>query len=274
MSQIALVIPARYNSKRLPGKPLIKIAGTEMIKRVAAIAESIVRKNDRSFYLVATDDERIRIFCQDNEIPVVMTSPDCENGTTRCREAIEQLEEKPELVINLQGDNPLCPPHVIQALINSWKNVPGDVFTPCVHLSWNEYDALCEAKKTTPYSGTTVLTDRQGYAMVFSKAVLPLIRDEAKARAQMEKSPVRRHVGLYAYSYDALNRYIFLPPTLYGEDYLEALEQLRFLENGMKVKMVDVDYRGRRTTSGVDSPEDIKRVEDILKEFGEPDLSL
>lgn len=271
-SSILIVIPARYASTRLPGKPLVKIAGVEMVKRVADIAASICRHNDNCHYVVATDDERILSFCQGIGIPAVMTAETCRSGTERCRDAVSQQAERPDFIINLQGDNPLCPPWVIQELIDAWKSTAGDVFTPCIHLDWAEYDRLVEAKQTTPYSGTTVLVDKDGYALAFSKNIIPAIRKPEKARAGMEKSPVRRHVGLYAYTQHALETYFQLPESPYEVGSVEGLEQMRFLYNGLKVKMVETSYRGRKTTSGVDSPEDVERVEAILREYGEYDL--
>ena len=272
-TSILLVIPARYASTRLPGKPLVKIGGVEMIRRVADIAACICRHNEGCEYVVATDDERIASFCTEHGIPAVMTAETCRSGTERCWDAVCRRQEKPELVINLQGDNPLCPPWVIQQLIDTWRTEPGDVFTPCIHLSWEEYDRLVESKKSTPYSGTTVLVDHKGYAMAFSKNIIPAVRKPEKARASMEMSPVRRHVGLYAYTSSALQRYFELPESPYEVGAVEGLEQMRFLYNGLRVKMVETDYRGRKTTAGVDSPEDVQRVEEILKEYGEYDLS-
>lgn len=273
MSQsILIVIPARYASTRLPGKPLVKIAGVEMVRRVADIAASICRHNADCNYVVATDDTRITDFCAKAEIPAVMTSESCRSGTERCWDAVNQQQCKPDFIINLQGDNPLCPPWVIQQLIDTWKACPADVFTPCIHLDWQEYDRLLESKKSTPYSGTTVLVDHQGYALAFSKSAIPAIRKPEKARETMEKSPVRRHVGLYAYTYTALRTYFNLPESDYEQSCIEGLEQMRFLYNGLKVKMVEVTYRGRKTTSGVDSPEDVARVEAILAEYGEYEL--
>lgn len=273
MNDIAIIIPARYASTRFPGKPLAKIAGVEMLRRVAAIARSVARQNPGCRYAAAIDDERVASFCTAYGIPAVMTAESCRSGTERCLDAVRQMPDKPGLVINLQGDNPLCPPHVLQALIDAWRAEPADVYTPCVHLDWAEYDALLASKRETPFSGTTVLVDNAGNALAFSKAVIPAIRDRSKAEAAFARSPVRRHIGLYAYTFDALERYFRLPESVYERGCVEGLEQMRFLENGMRVKMVEVDYRGRRTTSGVDSPEDIARVEAVLAEFGEPDLS-
>ena len=267
--KILIIIPARYQSTRLPGKPLVKIAGIEMIKRVAMIAQYVCDHNNNAAYKVATDDQRIMDFCAEQNIPAVMTADTCRSGTERCWDAVQKEKEQPAFIINLQGDNPLCPPHLLQNLIDAWKAFPADVFTPCVHLDWNEYDRLIEAKKTTPYSGTTVLVNKDGYAMAFSKNVIPAVRKPEKAREASEKSPVRRHVGLYAYTYDALKAYFELPTSPYEADMIEGLEQMRFLYNGRKIKMVEVDYGGRKTTSGVDSPEDVARVEAIIAEYGE-----
>lgn len=272
-SRILLVIPARYASTRLPGKPLEKIAGKEMLKRVAEIAAYIAQKNESCNYIVATDDERIVDFCNLNQIPVTLTSDQCKSGTERCWDAVQKTGYTPELIINLQGDNPLCPPWFINQIIENWKkDKEAQVFTPCVHLSWEEYDRMKEAKKTTPYSGTTVLVDKFGYALAFSKTTLPAVRKEEKLREILEKSPVRRHIGLYAYTYDALKNYFEDEPSPY--ELPEGLEQMRFLHNRIPVKMVEVDYRGRKSMSGIDSPEDVERAEKIIAEFGEFDLKI
>jgi len=269
MEQILIIIPARYASSRLPGKPLIKIAGTEMIKRVADIASYVCRQNTDCGYTVATDDDRIMQFCEKNSIPAVMTSESCSNGTERCWDVLQRQKLTPRLIINLQGDNPLCPPWIIQDVIDEWRNIRADVYTPCVQLNWDEYDKMVEVKKQTPYSGTTVLIDKDGYALAFSKNIIPAIRKPDKAKEKLAESPVRRHIGLYAYTYPTLENYFSDTKSVYEESYIEGLEQMRFLYNGLKVKMVHVDYRGRETTSGVDSSEDLKRVEEIINKYGE-----
>lgn len=274
MSGILIVIPARYKSTRLPGKPLRKIAGVEMLRRVADIAACVARHNRDCRYVAATDDDRILAFCREQGIPAVMTPATCRSGTERVWFAASAAGgEPPDLAVNLQGDNPLCPPWVIQALIDSFRIRAGDVFTPYVQLSWPEYEQLVESKKTTPFSGTTVLVDRHDYALAFSKNVLPAIRDLKEAKRRLAVSPVRRHIGLYAYTFQALKAYLDLGPSQYELDCLEGLEQMRFLENGCRVGMTPVDYRGRKAAGGVDSPEDIERVERIIAEYGEFDLS-
>jgi 3-deoxy-manno-octulosonate cytidylyltransferase (CMP-KDO synthetase) len=267
---ILIIIPARYDSSRLPGKPLLKIRGIEMIKRVASIASRVCEENADCAYIVATDDNRIMDFCNSNNINAVLTSEDCRNGTERCRETVERLKFNPKLVINLQGDNPLCPTWVLQDIINEWQRIEADVYTPCVRLSWDEYDRLIASKKETPFSGTTVVEDKNGFALAFSKNVIPAIRNPEKARTTLKISPVIRHIGLYAYTWQTLKEYSDNEESLYEKNYIEGLEQMRFLYNGYKIKLVTTDYRGRETTSGVDSAEDIKRVEEIIEKFGEP----
>ncbi|MCY7296695.1 3-deoxy-manno-octulosonate cytidylyltransferase family protein [Alteromonas sp. a30] len=284
MADVLIVIPARYASTRLPGKPLIPIAGIEMLKRVAQIADYVSRKLAHCEYVVATDHPDIEAFCVQESIPSVMTSEQCQSGTERCWDAVQTLKAKgnaPKFIVNLQGDNPLCPPWFLERLILDWQAQQktdssnnsassSQVFTPFVHLSWDELDALREAKKVTPYSGTTVQIDKQNYALTFSKIILPAMRKEDKLREQLDKPPVRRHIGLYAYTYDALEQYFNLDAGQYEEP--EGLEQMRFLEHGIPVKMVLVDYQGRKGMSGVDSPEDIARAEAVIAECGEFDL--
>ncbi|MDR1169531.1 MAG: 3-deoxy-manno-octulosonate cytidylyltransferase [Prevotellaceae bacterium] len=266
---ILIIIPARHDSSRLPGKPLLKIRGIEMVKRVASIASFTCDKNAGCAYIVATDDDRIINFCKDNSINVTLTSKDCRNGTERCRDTVERLMLNPKLVINLQGDNPLCPPWVIQDIIDEWKRIDADVYTPSVRLSWDEYDRLIASKKETPFSGTTVIEDKNGFALAFSKNVIPSVRKPEYARKIMTVSPVIRHIGLYAYTCRTLKEYNGSEESPYEKNCIEGLEQMRFLYNGYTIKLVATDYRGRETTGGVDSIEDIRRVEEIIDKFGE-----
>jgi 3-deoxy-manno-octulosonate cytidylyltransferase (CMP-KDO synthetase) len=223
---------------------------------------------------VATDDVRILDFCKKENIVALMTDENCKNGTERCWDVVSKQFPKPKLIINLQGDNPLCPPNVIQAMIDAYQadqkaNGQASVFTPYVHLSWDEYKKMVSDKEKTPYSGTTVLIDNENFALAFSKNIIPAIRNTDKAKANLDKSPVRRHVGLYAYTYNALKSFTESKAVVYESDYIEGLEQMRFLVNGMKIKMVEADYRGRESASGVDDEADIARVEAIIRKEGE-----
>lgn len=262
---ISLVIPARYASTRLPGKPLVQIAGKELLLRVWEIAQSIVAKNGEINALVATDDQRIIDFCIKKNINVLMTSESCRNGTERVCEVAQQ-QNAADFYINLQGDNPLCPPTFIQAIIDSHqKNIADDVITPVASLSWEQLDRLRENKKTTPFSGTCAVMNRDHYALYFSKQIIPAIRNEEKHRGKSKRSPVFLHCGVYGYTKTFLQKISQLQDSFY-EPY-EGLEQLKFLEHGFKIKCAPVKYGvGEELASGVDSPEDIKRVEKLLKE--------
>ena len=264
-------IPARYGSTRFPGKPLAKIAGREMLLRVWDNALKAASKFQGCEAAVATDDERIMEFCRTHGITAVMTSADCKTGTDRIVELAESFAAKPEFVVNLQGDNPICPPWFVEAVIKAYEDDnTAETVTPVVNLSWSELDRLRENKKATPFSGTTAVFDNKGDAFYFSKNIIPAIRKEEKLRETMPSSPVFRQVGLYGYRFDVLKKIATLPEGVYEK--FEGLEQLRWIENHIKVRCVKVDYRdfaAMSSLSGVDSPEDIARVEAVLAECGE-----
>lgn len=267
MVKTLVVIPARYGSSRFPGKPLAKIAGKEMLLRVVDIAKKGTKNTDAEI-VVATEDERIENFCKAHDVKCLMTSDACKTGSDRVCEAVKKMGIKPELVINLQGDNPVCPPWFVEELIKAFEeDKTVDLVTPCVELSWEALDKLRESKKTTPFSGTTCVADRNGYALWFSKNIIPAVRKEADLREKSQKSPVLRHIGLYAYKYESLFKFKELEESTYEK--LEGLEQLRFLENGMKIKIAKVDYGAFEGMSGVDSPEDVARAEALFAKYGE-----
>ena len=271
MSKVAIIIPARYASTRFPGKPLEKVAGKEMLLRVWEVAQTVVKENEGATAYVATDDERIENFCKEHNINYIMTSPDCETGTDRIIEAVEKLDDKPEFVINMQGDNPLCPPWFVGDLVKAYlEDSSIDVATPAINLSWEALDTFRENKKTTPFSGTTVTMDMNGDAMYFSKNIIPAIRKEDKLRETMEMSPVHRQPGLYGYKPSALERLKSMEKGTY--ERLEGLEQLRFMENGIKVRCVKTDYRhlvDLAYMSGIDTPQDVERAEKLYDKYGE-----
>ena len=268
MVKTLVVIPARYGSTRFPGKPLAKIAGKEMLLRVYEIAKKGTKNTD-AHIVVATEDERIMQFCQEKGIECLMTSDKCKTGSDRICEAVQKLGEKPDFIINLQGDNPVCPPNFVAELIKTFEeDQSADLVTPVTQLNWDELDELRENKKVTPFSGTTCVVDKDNYAQWFSKNIIPAIRKEKELREKDAKSPIIRHIGMYGYKYDALFKFSKLDE---GQlEKLEGLEQLRFLENGMKIKVAKVDYGAfRGSMGGVDSPEDIKRAEELFKKYGE-----
>lgn len=264
-----IVIPARFASTRLPGKPLLKIAGKEMVKRVYENAAKVANKFQNVSLIVATDDERIENFCKENNMNVICFTDPCRSGTERAQKTILKLNESVDYVINLQGDNPTCPPWFVEEMINEFNNDEGiDVITPCVNLTWEGLDKLRESKIKNPFSGTTVVFNAEKKALWFSKNIIPAIRKEEKLREEMPLSPVFRHIGLYGYKASVLLNQIGNFKESYYEKF-EGLEQLSFLENGLTVKVFIADYKGRTEMSGVDTEDDLKKAESIFLKEGD-----
>lgn len=263
-----IIIPARYGSTRLPGKPLAMIAGRTLLARVVAIAQAAAKGDPDVSCIVATDDERIGRHADELGVRWVMTPVSCPTGTDRAAETVRQLDEKPDFVINLQGDAPLTPPDFVAAMIEAYRQAPADMVTPVTQMSWELLDKLRDNKKTTPFSGTTAVFDEAtGLAHWFSKNIIPAVRKEKELREKTPLSPVWRHIGLYGYSRPMLETFVTLPEGRFEK--LEGLEQLRVIEHGYKIRCVPVDYKGRASMSGVDSPEDVARCEALIAQHGE-----
>lgn len=253
---VAIVIPARYGSTRLPGKPLRAVAGVSLIRRVWSLAAAVPGVAVH----VATDDERIADHVRGFGGSAILTPAACRDGTERALAAAEQLPQPPDVVVNLQGDAVLTPPWVIEAVAAAFTGTGVAMATAATRMGAAAYQALVAAKAGGEVGGTTVTFDRQGNALYFSKAVIPFLRRAA------EPLPVWRHIGLYGYRLDTLRRLVALEPG--PLEQVEQLEQLRALENGIPIRVVPVDYRGR-THWAVDSEEDIRRAEAIIAAEGE-----
>ncbi len=262
-----IVVPARYASTRLPGKPLVRIAGRTMVSRVAAMAGKAAEALGDAQHVVATDDERIEAHCRDLGIPVVMTDPDLPSGTDRALAAADAMGVAPDVVVNLQGDSPFTPPAHVIAVAQAARESGADAATPYVRLTWEALDAFRQHKLETPFSGTTLVHDEIGRALWFSKNLIPAMRKEAALRTKGDPSPVCRHIGLYAYRLEALRRYVSLPEGRYEQ--LEGLEQLRLLENGMSIQCVEVTP-DRIAIPGIDTAEDVALAERLVAEHGDP----
>lgn len=256
-----IVIPARQGSTRFPGKPMAKIRGVALLERVWKIAQA-TRGVDR--VLIATDHTEIQTFAQSFGAEVVMTRPECSNGTERVWDAIKKLKgKKTQIAINLQGDAVLTPPWIIEATLKALKKDPKiQVATPAQHLSWEQFEEFEKLKRAGRSSGTLTVFDKKKNALYFSKNIIPNLRD----RTPTQESPYYRHIGLYAYRFKALQQYVKLKPTLLEE--AEKLEQLRALENGIPIRVVPVDFKGR-TSWSIDHPEDIQTAEQIIAREGE-----
>ncbi len=260
----AIVIPARYDSKRFPGKPLANILGKSLLERTWRIACDVENVDS---VIIATDDERIVEHAITFGAKVQMTDSNWSNGSERILQALQLQKLSPDIVINLQGDAVLTPPFVISALLKAFsmdENKKYAVATPCVQLTKSQYIQMQKNKNEGITSGTFVTFDQQNKALYFSRSIIPSLRDDKTNNSGLV--PIYRHIGLYAYRLQALKDYVRLAPT--ALELAEGLEQLRILENGIPIKVVSVDYNGR-THWSVDHPEDIAIVESIIKKEGE-----
>lgn len=254
MSEKALiVIPARMASTRFPKKPLAKIAGIAMIQRVWSIAKAL--KHD---VVIATDDKALYNFSLGFGARVIMTSLDCLTGTDRVAEASRAFPEY-TIFFSLQGDAVLTPPWVIDEVLKCMLKTPKiQMATPAVKLHGKALYDFIETKRAGSTSGTCVVFDKDKNALYFSKSLIPFARNS--------NSQIYRHIGLYAYRFETLQRLSHLSES--PLEKAEKLEQLRALENGIPIRVVEVDYQGR-THGSVDRPEDIAFVESIIAEEGE-----
>lgn len=262
-----IVIPARYGSKRFPGKPLMEIAGRSLVSRVIDVARQAAARLHDVDVVVATDDDRIVEHVEALGAQAVMTASDISSGTGRALAAARSRASAPGHVVNLQGDAPFVPVEVVCQMMEAARAGGDVVVTPVVPLSWEELDVLREHKKAAPFSGTTCIRGPGDRALWFSKSILPAIRDEAKYRASMAVSPVLRHIGLYAYSLHALERFEAAPESLY--ETLEGLEQLRFFALEIPVQTVEI-APPRISMSGIDTPEDAALAEQMIARLGDP----
>lgn len=262
--RVAIVIPARYASTRFPGKPLALIGGRSMLSRVYDLASRAVEGMEADI-VIATEDRRIADHAASFGATCLMTPEDCPTGSDRALAAVRQMENRPDFVVNVQGDAPFTPSGMVRSVIDTWRGNPlFEVVTPVVRLRWAELDRLRDNKKTTPFSGTTCISDASGRALWFSKTIIPAIRKEDRS---CEFSPVRQHIGLYGFRTDILERFVSLPEGVYEK--CEGLEQLRLLEHHIAVQTVSVEVEPGRAQAGIDSPEDVKRAEELLVRYGE-----
>lgn len=253
-----IIIPARMASTRFPNKPKALIAGKAMIERVWRIAKMAKHADE---VIVATDDEDLRAFAQGFGAHVLMTSPACLTGTDRVAEASLHFPHH-TIFFSLQGDAVLTPPWVIEKVLHTMSLDPSiQMATPAVRLKGQALFEFVASKKTGHSSGTTVTFNRRGDALYFSKTVIPYDRQEMNP-----DRPIYRHIGLYAYRKETLQILRQLPEGPF--ERAEKLEQLRALENGIPIRVVEVDYQGR-THGSVDRPEDVALVESIIAREGE-----
>lgn len=241
--KVLCVIPARYASTRLPGKPLSMINGKPMIQRVY---ERAVQARLPQEVVVATDHEAVYKAVESFGGRAMMTSPDHPSGTDRLAEVALNYPDI-DVIVNVQGDEPMIPPEVIDRLAECFEHDPElDMATLKVKMQEEDYNNPAAVK---------VVTSLSGYALYFSRSLMPYPRNKP------EDFNVYKHVGIYAYKRDFLLKYAAMAPT--PLERAESLEQLRALENGYRIKVLESDFQG----VGVDTPEDLAAVNEIFKKL-------
>ena len=245
-----IIIPARYASSRLPGKPLLDVAGKTLIERVYDCA----RASGAEHVIVATDDERIRAAVEAFGGTVCMTSAAHASGTDRIAEAIAQLRLAPEtVVVNLQGDEPLMPPALIRQVAETLLAHPDAAMVTACH-------PLHDPESLASPDVVKVVRDARGYALYFSRAPIPWPRERMAGRGA-EPIAADRHIGIYAYRAGFVTRYAAWPPC--PLERAEFLEQLRALWHGERIAVCEA---ASLPGAGVDTPDDLERVRLYFRE--------
>ncbi len=267
MMSVLIVIPARYGSTRYEGKPLVPLTGATGIKKtlIERSWDAAMTVNCASRVVVATDDDRIRLEAERFGAEVVMTSDACKNGTERCAEAVANLGESFEIVVNLQGDAPLTPAWFIEDLVEGLRQNPwAELATPVLRCEGEMLASLREDRHHGRVGGTTAVFGAGNRGLYFSKEVIPYT---GQSYLPHEPTPVFHHVGVYAYRPDTLADYATWPVG--PLETLEGLEQLRFLENGRAVLCTEVEARGRQFWE-LNNPSDVARIEAMMAEMALP----
>jgi 3-deoxy-manno-octulosonate cytidylyltransferase (CMP-KDO synthetase) len=244
---VLAIIPARFGSTRLPGKPLASIAGRPMIQHVV---EQVRRAQLIKSILVATDDERIKQAVEGFGGQAILTRADHRTGTDRVAEVATHVDAG--IYVNIQGDEPLIDPGTVDAVVAALlEDETVQIATPCT--------AIMQPNEIMDPNIVKVARDFDGNGLYFSRAPIPWVRDTKTTVAARHW----KHIGLYGFRRDTLLEFPTLPP---GElEHVEQLEQLRWLENGFRIRVVEADY----DAVSVDVPADIERVEKLLRERGD-----
>lgn len=236
------IIPARYASTRFPGKPLVDIAGKTMIQRVY---EQAVKSQLLQAVVVATDDERIADVVKGFGGEVAMTANYHQSGTDRCFEALNIIDQSFDAVVNIQGDEPFIHPEQIDKIVNLLSRPEVQLATLCKKILNED-----ELKNN---NCVKVVLDNQSRALYFSRYPIPYVRDEQNA-GRLDQTSFFKHIGIYGYKVETLAQITKLPPSFLEK--AEALEQLRWLENGFKIF---VDITDKESIS-VDKPDDLQKL--------------
>ena len=238
------IIPARYASTRFPGKPLAMLGGKTVIQRVY---EQAIKAVSEAY--VATDDERIFQAVEQFGGRAVMTRTDHKSGTDRIQEAVEKIGTTADIIINIQGDEPFVQPSQLETLKQLFDDASTQIGTLGKHFE--------TAEAATNPNSPKIVTDRRGFALYFSRSVIPFVRG-VQGNDWFARFPYLKHLGLYAYRREVLREITRLPQS--PLELAESLEQLRWLENGYRIRVGLTDVE----TVGIDTPEDLQRAEAFL----------
>nr|WP_297167195.1 3-deoxy-manno-octulosonate cytidylyltransferase [uncultured Dysgonomonas sp.] len=242
------IIPARYGSSRFPGKPLADMGGKPMIQRVYEQVKKALNE-----VWVATDDERILKAVENFGGKAVLTSPDHKSGTDRCNEAFSKIGNGFDVVINVQGDEPFIQPQQIETLKSCFDSKETELATLVKPFKKDDgFEVLFN-----PNSPKVVL-NKNSEAIYFSRSIIPYIRD-AHHTEWLDRHVFYKHIGMYAYRSDILKKITLLPQS--NLELAESLEQLRWIENGYKIKVGLTDIE----TIGIDTPEDMEQAINLLR---------
>ena len=239
------IIPARYASTRFPGKPLAVLGGKTVIQRVYEQASSVLEEA-----YVATDDERIFACVESFGGRAVMTRSDHKSGTDRIEEAAEKIGTNADVIINIQGDEPFIQKSQIETLMQLFEHAGTQIGT--LGKRFENIEAALNP------NSPKIVTDKQGFALYFSRSIIPFVRGQEQS-VWLEHFPYLKHLGLYAYRREVLREVTKLPQS--PLEIAESLEQLRWLENGYRIRVGLTDVE----TVGIDTPEDLQRAEQFLK---------
>ena len=239
------IIPARYASTRFPGKPLAVLGGKTVIQRVYEQVSKVL-----SEVYVATDDERIFTAVEAFGGKAIMTRTDHKSGTDRIQEAVEKIGSDADVIINVQGDEPFIQPSQIETLMHLFDNPETQIGT--LGKPFESIEAV-----ENPNS-PKIVTDVRGFALYFSRSIIPFIRGK-EHQEWFGQYPFLKHLGIYAYRREVLAEVTQLPQS--SLEKAESLEQLRWLQNGYRIRVGLTDVE----TVGIDTPEDLQKAEAFLK---------
>lgn len=245
MTKFICIIPARYASTRFPGKPLAILGGKTVIQRVYEQVSKVIHD-----VYVATDDQRIFNQVEVFGGNVVMTSPNHRSGTDRIEEALQHIGGQWDVVLNVQGDEPFIQPSQIETLCSCFDEQQTEIAT------LGKPFATIEAVENP--NSPKIVVDNKGFALYFSRSIIPFIRGVEK-NDWLSHYPFLKHLGIYAYRTEVLKQITQLPQS--SLELAESLEQLRWLQNGFRIKVGTTDIE----TIGIDTPEDLAKAEKFIQ---------